>query len=381
VSASQQPDSPSSIPMLTPYDPSLPNSASNPAFGSVSETSSTHSLTLSERMDRLDTLGQTVKQNLERRPLPAGFRLSLPVRDDDASNRASGSRSPSAPLTPQLEAMIARADLAVGLAPVPSSPGFFPSGRSTPNLPQVTRIEADYISGSQLADRLRGKAMGERLPLVIDMRMFKEYLDGHLLHSVNLVIPTLIIRRCKRNVMNAMRDSAETPPPASGGSRPSSRQQDATGKGNILSGGWEALSGFVSTDIGSAIWSTAWQSDMLDVVLIADKMDEESARVVEEIICDLRPNDQVSIKWLKGGWEHGIAAQGDTLRDVLRQGQNSTPVGVDFNPAISVPSTQGFSLSLAKPLRDSADLASLPRAKRSSRIAISPDTRIKGSLR
>jgi hypothetical protein len=362
----QQPDSPSSIPTLPPFEPSLPNSANIPAFGSVSETSSTHSLTLSERMDRLDTLGQTVKQNLERRPLPASFRLSLPGREEADSNRASGSKPPSAPLTPQLEAMITRADLAIGLSPGPSSPGFFPSGRSTPALPPITRSEADFISGSQLADRLRSKAMGERLPLVIDMRPLKEYLDGHLLHSVNLVVPTLIIRRCKRNVMNALRDSAETPPRSTGESRPNSQQKGGAEKGNILAGGWEALSGFISTDVGSAIWSTAWQSGFLEVVLIADKLDEESARVVEEIMYDLRPDDQISVKWLKGGWGHGIEAQSETLSDVLRQGQASTPFGGETDPAISVPPMHGFNFSSAKPSRDSSDLASLPKAPRTS---------------
>ena len=366
TAASQQPDTPESIPTLPPYDSSLPDSTTKPAFGSITETSSTHSLTLSERMDRLDTLGQVVKQNLERRPLPAGFRLSLPGREDELSNRASGSRPPSAPLTPQLEAMITRADLAVGLAPGPSSPGFFPSGRSTPSLPQITRSEADYVSGQQLAERLRGSKASGDLPLVIDMRPLKEYLDGHLVNSVNLVVPTLIIRRCKRNVMNAMRDAGDTPP-ATAGLQTDTRTRNAAGQGNILAGGWEALSGFVSTEIGGTIWNRAWQNEPLDVVLIADKTDEESTRVVEEIICDLRPTGQVSIKWLKGGWEHGISTQGEILYDVLRQGQASTPFGINFDPAISVPPSQGgFNLSLEKPSRNPADLTSLPAVPRTS---------------
>ena len=300
--------------------PTGPDSAGEASFdslhSSISGDSSTQSLSLSERLHRLDTLGQAVKKNLERRPLPSPFMLPPPGSFDfDPHANARGSSNPYAgPLTPQLEAVIARADLAIGSSSQrPGSPGFFPLGRSTPSLPQITRAEEDYISTPDLLRRLK---QDEKPILVIDMRPLKEYLDRHLARSVNLVVPSLIMRRCKRNVLSSMRNSVETPDPT----LPSGAVRE---KGTILTGGWDALAGFISTEVGTTIWNTIWQGSGIDCVLLPDKDDEESARVVEEIIMELKGEEGVSIKWISSGWEQACLDGQEDWTDVWRTGEGS----------------------------------------------------------
>ena len=336
--ASSQMDDHMEVDLPPPESDSAGGVSFESLHSSISGHSSTQSLSLSERLHRLDTLGQAVKKNLERRPLPSPFMLPPPGSFEfDQHASASGSSKPySGPLTPQLEAVIARADLAIGSSSQrPGSPGFFPLGRITPSLPQITRAEEDYISAPDLLKRLK---QDEKPILVIDMRPLKEYLGRHLVRSVNLVVPSLIMRRCKRNVLSSMRDSVKTPDPAQ---MPGAVPE----KGTILTGGWDSLAGFISTDVGTTIWNTLWQGSGIDCVLVPDKDDEESARVVEEIIMELKREEGVSIKWVSGGWEQIYVDGQDGWADVWRTGERSERLAIGNTEASRDEAKAGLSFT------------------------------------
>lgn len=251
---------------------------------------------LTAELDRLSLLGRTVRQNLQARPLPPA---SAGAADDPFSATSSAS-TPGGGLDdlvtdpaqldydPLNREIVRRASLGARSASTSSLPGSAAALRGGLSLEPLIRQPKDLIDASELEDLLRADASGRPLKrrrlLIIDTRPLPAFLDAHLAHSAHVVMPSLLVKRCRRN---------------------GARQ---------WTGGWPSLAGFISTDGGRRAWNDAFDRTGgdtwpgLDVVLVGDNQldgkETESARVVETVARYLAARDppsDVDVRWLEGG--------------------------------------------------------------------------------
>ena len=335
-----------------------------PDSGQETPIASVFGLTLTEGMARLASVDDG--ESTDRRPNTASTAPTLSTRRSparvvpprldvsDSFYRPRDGHGSDFPSTPRLEGLMARTDAHDGSDFLPAAGssstggGLFSlassSGRSTPCLPPCVRPTSHYISAQQVAQRLEQPSLGPNT-IVIDMRPLKQHLDCRLAGSVNLVVPSLILRRCKRNALAALRESTSVPPHLTTNTRSQldkssssshNPSDDGGVRGSILPGGWEAMSSFVTTAQGRSVWDDTWANwqqggtdATLEIVLIPQHEDQDSARVVEEILLDLikqepsskRNSGQVSIKWLQDGWVPGTTPS--CWQNVLECGDSS----------------------------------------------------------
>lgn len=181
-------------------------------------------------------------------------------------------------------------------------------------LPQlVIRNRHEMIRGEEL-ERLLDEAdhpSKKRRILIVDTRPLPVYLAGHLAHSANVVVPSLITKRCRYH------------------------------GAHIWQGGWDALGGFISTEGGRNAWEQAFQVDALHVELLVlsnqqSGNEAETGHVVEMIARHLAKKEsesqshskshsrhpQVRVRWLEGGWQSTLHIR-EKLKRWLREGEKS----------------------------------------------------------
>ncbi|KII90170.1 hypothetical protein PLICRDRAFT_29257 [Plicaturopsis crispa FD-325 SS-3] len=206
---------------------------------------------LSKDLAVLDELRRSVKQNLRLRPIKSSNSLpkvksasfSPPgpswrdVISDSSGSPASSTASSSVYYTPTTDFRS------------PPSSAFF-VGNKTPNTAffdaptDLTPRVPSALDPSSLFDRLCASSR----PMLIDTRPPASYLTFHIRHSVNIAIPSLILKRCRKP----------------GGGLPS----------------LDALRQFITTENGKASWDelmgpdgTTWDGD---VIVYDEDMDEKN---------------------------------------------------------------------------------------------------------
>ncbi len=248
-------------------------------------------------LQKLDMLGQAVRENLQQRPVDGVDVMS--------STTPSANSSASSPVSFE------------GLGPYPSSPATLHSisqdlrGTAPPH---SKRPRDQEVESPELLDLLQEvasptSAFKRRRLLILDVRPLPAYLASHLVHSANVVIPSMILRRCKN----------------SGGEK--------------WQGGWGTLKGFISTEGGKTAWDEAFAEDTdrraeveLTIVIVGEggsADDSNAAGTVDRLartLANQPPTDNldIQIKWVAGGWNDSVKPF-EALREWYREGEQSTP--------------------------------------------------------
>ena len=149
---------------------------------------------ISKDLAALQQLRKSVKTNLRLRPIRS--RGKLPNISSGASSSSNLPKSPnlSGPLTPTSAAYFTPLETIPhsGFPPIPASNA--EDGTPLPSpalLPQITPIA---IAPESLYTRL----MSAKRPLLIDTRPAAAHQSFHLRHSINIAIPSLILKRFRR---------------------------------------------------------------------------------------------------------------------------------------------------------------------------------------
>jgi hypothetical protein len=227
-----------------------------------------------------------------------------------------------------LEVSVRRADIAAGLSlgPVPSyilSEG----GRRTPALPLARRDGKSLISSTELSALLTDPSKNV---LIIDTRPISQFLKTHLSRAVNIAVPNLIMRRCKRNLMTILdtrkeryigRSEVASPVP-----KGPIRENEESNLG-VMAGGWETIASFVTTMGGRTTWAGFWNlTDSAlsnELVVMAEQDDDEMARVVEEMLLEKTHERSFRIRWMEGGWAKGMDMDPNSWTGLFCQGEMS----------------------------------------------------------
>ncbi len=256
-------------------------------------------------LQRLDILGRTVRENLLHRPVTA---VDEPVRLSTSAEEGVSrlARSPD--------------DLAVdtgGSSPASmswslSASGHDTSGQSSPlsasgDARRLPRTSEQVIPPVELLGLLEARSSADRPRLLIlDIRPMPAFLVSHLPHSANVVIPSMILRRCKASA------------------------------GEKWQGGWGALRGFISSEGGRDAWDLAMEAGSGEIMLVLlnaseRREDTATADTIEVLVrklaaeSDLNTEDDrlITDKWLAGGWAEGIKPV-DAFRPLYREGEKSS---------------------------------------------------------
>ena len=167
---------------------------------------------ITKDLAELQQLRQSVKKNLRLRPIRS--RGNLPKVDlnsdidtviESAISRspfASSTISPKSDDNPPLSALSPTSSIASSyFTPVSETPysALFSASSTADNPPLSSPLPpiahtASPINPQSLYDRL----LSPRRPLVIDTRPLTTHQSFHLRHSINIAIPSLILKRCRR---------------------------------------------------------------------------------------------------------------------------------------------------------------------------------------
>ncbi|KAL7419475.1 hypothetical protein Q5752_006313 [Cryptotrichosporon argae] len=226
----------------------------DPPWTAMSSVSEAHS-TLSSDMQDLSILGESVRRNLRARPVGS----PLP---------SSGSAS--------------------------STPGSSP--RPTP--------DDDFVSAADVRALLHAPASTPTQTLVVDVRALDDFLASHLARAVHLSIPSLLLKRLRKQAHWA--------------------------------GGWRELAAFISTPAGRTAWDAVDLGTRVDVVLVAAADTDETAHILRGVLRGLLQAGTARI--LRGGWAAAVATlQADIVSgDADEMAVPRTALAIEF-PQLSVP--------------------------------------------
>ncbi|TFK48314.1 hypothetical protein OE88DRAFT_1685004 [Heliocybe sulcata] len=162
------------------------SSSGSPVASSLNFTDSdATSDDLSKDLAVLEELRRSVRKNLRLRPIKSASHLRLGQPSPrPAWSELSGLSPPSS------SASVASSAASPGSVASPGSAYYTPSSEPSTAWPDTT----DGLNSSHLFSRLTSSAR----PLLIDTRPAASYLSSRIRHSINVAIPSLILKRCRK---------------------------------------------------------------------------------------------------------------------------------------------------------------------------------------
>ncbi|PPQ70535.1 hypothetical protein CVT24_000290, partial [Panaeolus cyanescens] len=199
-------------------------------------------------------------RNIQKTPTSTPV-IPLPLSSSNSTSSNSSSASASTTTTPTKKFALSVPPTSAARSPSPSksSPSDTPSQKPKPSPQPSPSTNSTSIAPGTLYQRL----LSTQRPLLIDTRPLAAHQSFHLKHSVNIAIPSLILKRFRKQQGNA--NSAAT---------------NASGLGSL-----EGVKQFITTDGGRAYWDAMVQSQTQggevepiwdgDIIVYDDEMDEK----------------------------------------------------------------------------------------------------------
>lgn len=153
---------------------------------------------LSKDLAELQQLRKNVKKNLKLRPIRS--RNNLPKvnlgLDDNFGSVISRSPVANSPIDEPKSAVSPTSAISSYFTPIDVTPftALFSANSTNPSASPSPSPSASPMSAHTLSERL----LAPKLPLLIDTRVVAAYQSFHLQYSVNIAIPSLILKRCRK---------------------------------------------------------------------------------------------------------------------------------------------------------------------------------------
>ncbi|KAH9476977.1 Dual specificity protein phosphatase 1-B [Psilocybe cubensis] len=150
---------------------------------------------ITKDLEALQQLRQSVKKNLRLRPIRSRTDLrKLDLDLDSIISRSASFTAAASPAAPPLTALSPTSSIASS---------YFTPSSDTPQSALFSAIQAPRPSPMSPPVSLAAQTLASRLiqpkrPLLIDTRPLAAHQSYHLRHSINIAIPSLILKRCRR---------------------------------------------------------------------------------------------------------------------------------------------------------------------------------------